>query len=290
MLLIFLFRPRASWHNNYILLSPPHKHLSACVHPRKLLQIQIKCGQASKGQSCLLLLTLLPKLQPSDKRKIRTHQCEKPSVWSLELSYDLLGSEGLGSPTSSARHPHTEPVSQLNLAALLTASVLGGCFSVLASPRYWGPHWNWDWLHFHQLFLVDFSGTPTLPLVLNLRVPLQPFFTPGVSIVSAPPSMASWPLCRDSQPATWCQASAVLHDRFMPSKLVLCETYLLSGMAWNTALAPSGAQLLCADTERLPRRFHLTDASLLLVTADSSVPANPHPLSQWTKGLAFTNF
>ena len=52
------------------------------------------------------------------------------------------------------------------------------------------------------------------------------------------------------------------------------------------AQALSGSQLLCADLEDiLPRRFHLSDAGLLLLTADFSAPANQHQLPQYHKSF-----
>lgn len=45
--------------------------------------------------------------------------------------------------------------------------------------------------------------------------------------------------------------------------------------AWETALALSGPQLLCAEPEEiLPQRFHLNDADLLFVTDDFSALAS----------------
>ena len=80
-----------------------------------------------------------------------------------------------------------------------------------------------------------------------------------------------------------CQASAFLHDTFMPSKPVppgwflhitksRCSMRYNLGYLWNTAS-------LCSQ-KTLPRRFHLSDAGLFTITANSLAPANQHQLSQ----------
>lgn len=54
----------------------------------------------------------------------------------------------------------------------------------------------------------------------------------------------------------------------------------------NTS-ATTGTQFLCAEPEEtLPRELHLHDAALFLITADSSAPADQHPLSQQSKGFS----
>ena len=46
-------------------------------------------------------------------------------------------------------------------------------------------------------------------------------------------------------------------------------------------MATSGPQLLCADPEEtLPRRLHLSDAGLFLITADSSAPVDHFQLAK----------
>ena len=54
----------------------------------------------------------------------------------------------------------------------------------------------------------------------------------------------------------------------------------------STILSASATQLLCADSqETLPRRSHLSDAGLFLITASFSAPANQHQLSQENTGF-----
>jgi hypothetical protein len=84
-----------------------------------------------------------------------------------------------------------------------------------------------------------------------------------------------WPLTVPS--------SAVLHDNFMRSKPVppgwflhitksSCSRRYNLGYLWNTVC-------LCSQ-KTLPRRFHLSDAGLFIITANFLAPANQHQLSQ----------
>ena len=99
-------------------------------------------------------------------------------------------------------------------------------------------------------------------------------FSPGPSTTAeaTPSPMAFHDLSQ-------CQASAVLHDTFMPSKPVppgwllhitksCCSTRHNIGYFWNTAS-------LCSQ-KTLPRRCHLNDAGLFLITANFLAPANQH--------------
>ena len=74
-----------------------------------------------------------------------------------------------------------------------------------------------------------------------------------------------------------CQASAALHDLFMPLKPVppgwlldiieySCSTRYNLGYHWNTAS-------LCSQ-KTLSRRFHRSDAGLFLITTNFLAPAN----------------
>jgi hypothetical protein len=79
------------------------------------------------------------------------------------------------------------------------------------------------------------------------------------------------------------------HDTFMPSKPIHMGdsyTYLPSSatsLMGSLIISHSRSQVLCADPgETLPRRFYLTDAGLLLTTADSSAPANQYLLPLWS--------
>jgi hypothetical protein len=80
-----------------------------------------------------------------------------------------------------------------------------------------------------------------------------------------------------------CQAWAVFHDPFMTLKPVTpgwllhiskpsCSMRYNLSCLWNTAS-------LCSQ-KILPRRFHLSDAGLFLITANFLAPANQHQLSQ----------
>ena len=53
----------------------------------------------------------------------------------------------------------------------------------------------------------------------------------------------------------------------------------------GTTSATSETQPLCADPEETFPRFHLSDAGLVLITADSLVPGDQHPLSQPIQGF-----
>lgn len=80
--------------------------------------------------------------------------------------------------------------------------------------------------------------------------------------------------------ATWCQTRAspwpLQHCGFLVTRTTTaCETLLWSGVAHSFCILP---------WEILPRRFCLSDAGLL-VTADSSAPANQHPLSWGSTGF-----
>ncbi len=99
-------------------------------------------------------------------------------------------------------------------------------------------------------------------------------FSPGPSIATeaAPSPMAFHGLSQ-------CRASAALHDPFMPSKPVppgwllhitksSHSTRYNLGYLWNTAS--------CALQKTLPRRCHLNDAGLFLITANFLAPANQH--------------
>jgi hypothetical protein len=101
-------------------------------------------------------------------------------------------------------------------------------------------------------------------------------FSPGPSTTTAPFTMAFY---GHSQ----CQTSVVLHDPFMPSKPVppgrllyitkySCSMRYKLGYLWNTAS-------LCFQ-KTIPRRFHLNDAGLFLITTNFLAPANQHLLPQ----------
>ena len=78
-----------------------------------------------------------------------------------------------------------------------------------------------------------------------------------------------------------CRASAAFHGPFIPSKQVppgwllyitnySCSMRYNLGYLWNTALW----------SQKILRRFHLSDAGLFLVTTNFLAPANHHKLSQ----------
>jgi hypothetical protein len=78
-----------------------------------------------------------------------------------------------------------------------------------------------------------------------------------------------------------CQALAVVHDPFMPSKSVLPgDSYSLPicllawGLSWNTAS-------LCSQ-KTLFRRFYLSDAALFLITTNILSQSKQHKLFQWS--------
>jgi hypothetical protein len=76
--------------------------------------------------------------------------------------------------------------------------------------------------------------------------------------------------------------SAALHDPFMPSNPENRDSYtrprLAANMRYN--LGHLQTQRLYDDSlEAIPWRFHLSDAGLFLIPADSSAPANRHPSS-----------
>lgn len=91
------------------------------------------------------------------------------------------------------------------------------------------------------------------------------------------------------------QALTDIHDPFMTSKrapyrrLELCQILL---PALDMALGSSRPQFLWANLRRgiLLRRFHLQDASLLLIKVDSLALADQHLLSQWRTSFIFTSF
>jgi hypothetical protein len=110
-----------------------------------------------------------------------------------------------------------------------------------------------------QLFFITPSG---LGHQLQLRLYFSPMAFHGLS---------QW------------QASAVLHDAFMPSKPISpwrlfhltkysCRTRCYLGYLWNRVS-------LCSY-QTLPRRFHLSDTSLFLITTNVLALANQHQLSQ----------
>jgi len=88
-----------------------------------------------------------------------------------------------------------------------------------------------------------------------------------------------------------CQASGVLHDPFMPSKPVVlpvwilhiikysCSTKYNLGYLWNTASLWS--------QKTLPRRFHVNDGSLSLISTNFLALANQHQLSQFSPSLDY---
>lgn len=101
--------------------------------------------------------------------------------------------------------------------------------------------------------------------------------------------MASRYLLRDSDSATWCQASTYLHDSFSPmacmspppnQHCVACS-YTLPSLAASLrySLGPFGPQLLNVEPyETPPERFLLvSDVGLFL--PDFSSPANQHIMS-----------
>lgn len=60
----------------------------------------------------------------------------------------------------------------------------------------------------------------------------------------------------------------------------------LPSLTEDTILAVSGTELLCDNSqETLPRRFYLNGALVLLISAESSAPADQHPLSQQSKAI-----
>jgi hypothetical protein len=82
---------------------------------------------------------------------------------------------------------------------------------------------------------------------------------------------------------SWCQASAAFHDLFVPSKPIPPGWFLYITKSsyttrhklsylWNTASLYS--------QKILPKRFHLSDAGLFLITTNLLAPANQHQLSQ----------
>lgn len=98
-------------------------------------------------------------------------------------------------------------------------------------------------------------------------------FSPGPSIATeaAPSPMAFHGLSQY-------RASAALRDPFMPSKPVPPGWPLhitKSRCSRSTTLAISGTQPLCFQ-KTLPRRCHLNDAGLFLITANFLAPANQH--------------
>jgi hypothetical protein len=100
---------------------------------------------------------------------------------------------------------------------------------------------------------------------------LHDLFNPGPSIAT---EAALSPMAFHG--LSQCQASAALHDPFMPSctwvtlthyQVPLQQEYNL-GYLWNTAS-------LCFQ-KTLPRRCHLNDAGIFLITANLLAPANQH--------------
>jgi hypothetical protein len=98
-------------------------------------------------------------------------------------------------------------------------------------------------------------------------------FSPGPSIATeaAPSTMAFHGLSQY-------QASAALHDPFMSqNQYHLGDSYTLPSpaTAQGTTLTISETQPLCSQ-KTLPRRCHLNDAGLFLITANFLAPANQH--------------
>lgn len=116
----------------------------------------------------------------------------------------------------------------------------------------------------------------------------------------------SWALCRDVNPARWCQAWISLHVHFIPGVSTSTEpshsqcqllatlydsfqyhtgnSYQVQLPAWETALVPSGTHLLYTDSEEtLLRRFCFNNSGLFLITADFSAPDDHYQLFQQSK-------
>lgn len=71
-------------------------------------------------------------------------------------------------------------------------------------------------------------------------------------------------------------------------RLKYCQVLLL---ALDMALGSSRPQFLWANMRRgILLRFHLQDASLLLIKVDSLALAEQHLLSQWRTNFIFTSF
>ena len=125
-------------------------------------------------------------------------------------------------------------------------------------------HWNQtSSIASHKLSSWCQASTP-------LHNPLSP--EPSIATEAAPSTMAFHGLSQ-------CQASAALHDSFLPSKPVppgwllhitksCCSRRYNFGYLWNTAS-------LCFQ-KTLPRRCHLNEASLFLIITNFLAPANQH--------------
>ena len=89
--------------------------------------------------------------------------------------------------------------------------------------------------------------------------------TPLVLVHQLSPSMAFY----SAEPQLLFITPSCLQNQYH-----LGDSYILpsAAAALGTMLAISGTQLLCALTKILPRRFHLSDASLFLITTQLLAP------------------
>jgi hypothetical protein len=95
-------------------------------------------------------------------------------------------------------------------------------------------------------------------------------FSPGPSVATeaAPSPMAS----HNAEPQLLCVTPSCLQNQY---HLVNSYTLLSPATAQGTTLVISETQPLCFQ-KTLPRRFHLNDAGLFLITANFLAPANQY--------------
>lgn len=150
-----------------------------------------------------------------------------------------------------------------------TASALSCCLMELTSPKCAGLQGTL--LHLHQsTFLPIFRDYKTAPLYWAWIYLHDPFNARAFIVNEIESSPVAYPSLSQ------CQASAVFHNPFIPSKQV-SHGWLLhntqSFVGWSLDLGSSRPQFLCDNYEEtLPKRFTLSDASLLLTRRDFSAP------------------
>lgn len=111
-------------------------------------------------------------------------------------------------------------------------------------------------------------------LLLLCMTPSSP--GPSIATEAAPSPMAFHGLWLCQEPQLLFMTPSCLQNQYH-----LGDSYTVPSLvtAQNTSVAISGTHSLCSQ-KTLPRRFHLSDAGLFLITANFLAPANQHQYSQ----------
>lgn len=144
-----------------------------------------------------------------------------------------------------------------------STTVFPGLSGTLTLPMVPGSSWHFPWFRLQILFMMPHPSVQEFPrswghtFTGSISWPILLRFRPCHTI----PSFSCCPLPLQTFKARPC--GKLLH---------IVYQFLLQ--AWYAALLPDWTQLLCYPEEPLPRRFHLSDVCLLLITDDFLAPAN----------------